>query len=148
MSLNPTKDLTGKAPTVAVESVSAANPAANAEFSFTVPANEKWLLVGVSVQLVQGITQTPWPSLIIDDGTNVLWEAYSGTAVQGASTTAQHTWAVGATPVSAGTTPNIFATGGLPMGIVLPAGYRIRSNTIGIGANSNYGVPRAMVVKL
>lgn len=148
MSLNPTKDLTGKAPTVAVESVSAANPAANAEFSFTVPANEKWLLVGVSVQMVQGITQTPWPSLIIDDGTNILWEAYSGTAAQGASTTAQHTWAVGEVRSGAGSTPNIFATGSLPMGVVLPAGYRVRSNTVGLGANSDYGIPRAMVVKL
>lgn len=148
MTFIPERDKTGRTKILSVESVSAANPAANAEFSFTVPAGETWLLLGVSVQMVQGITQTPWPSLVIDDGTNVLSQVYSGTAAQAASTTAQHTWTVGATPVSAGASPNIFSTGGLGAGIVLPAGYRFRSVTAGLGANSDYGIPRAMVIKL
>lgn len=148
MTFIPERDKTGRTSILSVQAVSAADPAANAEFSFTVPAGETWLLLGVSVQMVQGITQTPWPSLVVDDGTNTLFNAYSGTAAQGGSTTAQHSWGVGNPAASAGVTPNIFSTGPLPAGLVLPAGYRIRSVTAGLGANSNYGVPRAMVIKL
>lgn len=132
-----------------VTSVTGADPAANAEFSITVPAGERWLVQAVTVAMVQGITQTPWPRLIVDDGTNTLFVAHSGTVAQAVSTTCQHSWvACGPAQGPSGATTAVVAQGSLPMGLVLEAGSRIRSTTVGLGANSDYGVPRAMVVKL
>jgi hypothetical protein len=131
--------------TPTLRSFTGTNPAANAEFSETVPATKAWLVLGVSVTLVQGITQTPWPSLILDDGTNTLFQAFSGTAAQSASTTTRHSWGVGVTALGSGaSTAN---TGPLAEGIVLSAGFRIRSSTTGIGANSDYGAPQIYVVQ-
>jgi hypothetical protein len=116
--------------------------AANTEFSQTVTTGETWELVSVTVALVQGATQTPLPILVIDDGTNVLFESFGSTTVQAASTTTQYTWAPGLTLTGqVGATTNVHSTAPLPLGLVLGSGYRIRSSTIGIGANSNYGSP-------
>lgn len=131
------------------ESSSAANPSAGAEWTITVPAGERWLLKAVTVALVQGITQTPWPRIVVDDGTNTLFAAHSGTAAQPVSTTCQHSWVAGGPQVGpSGLTTAVIAQGTLPDGLVLEAGSRIISNTAGIGANSDYGAPRATYVKL
>jgi hypothetical protein len=120
--------------------------AANTEISETVTAGETWELVSVSVALVQGATQTPLPILIVDDGTSVIFEMFGSTTVQATSTTTQYTWFPGA-PLTGqvGATTNVHSTGPLPPGLVLKAGSRIRTSTIGIGANSNYGVPSITV---
>lgn len=117
------------------------DPAANAEFSVTVPSNKLWVVKAVSVSLVQGATQTPQPILILDDGTNPLFESFGSSAVQAVSTTCRYTWAPGL-PLTGqiGATTNVHSTAPLPEGFVLKEGYRIRSSTLGIGANSNYGV--------
>lgn len=141
-------DKTGRTTFAPTTSVTGADPAANAEFSITVPAGERWLLKAVTVAMVQGITDTPWPNLVIDDGTNVLFSAPAGTAAQAVSTTCQHSWFPGAISNIQGATTNVKAVGPIPENLVLEAGYRIRSLTTGLGSNSNYGVPRATVVKL
>jgi hypothetical protein len=105
-----------------------------------------WLLYSVSVECAQGATQTPWPSLVIDDGTNVLFRGFSGTAAMSAGTTTQHTWAPGLPAV--GSAASVANTGPLPEGLVLPPGYRIRTLTTGIGANTNYGAPVLMVAEV
>lgn len=129
-----------------IKRVAGTNQAANTEVSDTVPAGKWWILLSVSVQLVQGATQTPWPSLVIDDGANILYQAFSGTAAMSAATTTQHTWAPGLGAVgSAASTAN---TGPLPARLVLPGGYRIRTITTGIGANSDYGAPSYFVCEL
>lgn len=133
---------------LAASSVSGANPAANAECLITVPAGERWVLKSVSVSLVQGATQTPWPVLIIDDGTNTLWSAHSGTAAQAFSTTCQHSWGAAAPTGIQGATTVVQAQGPIPQDMVLEAGSRIRTLTTGIGANTDYGVPWASVIKL
>jgi hypothetical protein len=107
---------------------------------------KSWVLFGVSVQLVQGITQTPFPSLVIDDGANILFQAFAGTAALSASTTSQYTWAPNLTAV--GGAAATAATGPLPFGIVLPSGYRIRTVTTGIGANTDYGAPSYFICEL
>ena len=138
--------LTSYVAAIAVKST--ADPAANAEFTFTVPTGKLWEPISLSVQLVQGATQTPWPYLVIDDGTNTLCQQPGGSAALGVSSTAQYTWArtgLGGT-ASLGATPNINVISALPE-IVLPAGFRIRSNTIGKGANTDYGIPRLIVVE-
>lgn len=124
------------------------NPAANTEFSETVPAGKAWRLFAVSVALVQGATQTPQPILVIDDGTDVIFESFGSTTAQAVSTTCQYTWAPGH-PLSGlvGATTNVHSVGPLPLGLVLPAGYKVRSSTIGKGANSDYGAPSLFVAE-
>lgn len=125
------------------------DPAANTEFQVTVPAGKSWLLVAVSVALAQGATQTPQPVLVIDDGTDVVFESFGSSAAQAASTTCRYTWAVGL-PLTGqvGATTGVHSTAPLPQGLVLGAGWRIGSSTVGIGANSNYGAPSVTYVEL
>jgi hypothetical protein len=122
--------------------------AANTEFSETVPTGKAWQLISVSVALVQGATQTPQPILIIDNGSTVIFENFGSSAAQAVSTTCQYTWSAGLTlSGQVGATTNVHSTSGLPANLVLNAGYRIRSSTIGIGANSNYGSPAIFVME-
>lgn len=128
--------------------VTGTDPAANAEISQTVPSGELWELVAVTVALVQGITQTPQPILTITDGSSTIYESIGSTAAQAVSTTCQYTWAAGLTiSGQVGATTNVHSVAPLPVGLVLPAGYVIATNTIGKGANSDYGAPRFYVVK-
>jgi len=126
--------------------VAVADPAADAEFSHTVPADVKWLLLVATVSLVQGATQTPWPSLVIDDGTTVIGRSMSGTAAQSANITTQHTWSHDGE--LAGGAGGAASTGSLPGPVLLLPGYRIRSITAGKGANSDYGAPSLYVVEI
>ena len=128
--------------------VAGTNPAAGVEVLDTVPAGKFWWLLSVSVQLVQGLTQTPLPSLVIDDGANVIFESPGSSAAQAVSTTAQYTWAPDM-PLTGqiGATPNIVSTGGLGTFLILPAGFRIRTITGGLGANTDYGAPSYHVVE-
>jgi hypothetical protein len=131
-----------------VTSATGADAAAGAEAgTITVPAGQRWLLKAVTVVCVQGATQTPWPTLTIDDGTNVLFAAKSGTAAQALDTTCRHSWAPNGPLTIAGATTAVIATGPLPADFVLEAGYRISTVTAGIGANTNYGVMRATIQK-
>jgi hypothetical protein len=122
-----------------------ANPAAGSECSDTVPASETWLLLAWAVTLAQGLTQTPLPDLLIDDGTNLLYRTPLASSAQNASVTADY-FAAPQLPLGAGGA-NTRITAPLPSGLILPAGFRIRTVTAGIGANSDYGQPRIFVVK-
>jgi hypothetical protein len=126
-----------------IKRVAGADPAASNEVSDTVPSGKFWVLISVSVQLVQGATQTPFPSLVVDDGANILFQAFAGTAALSAGTTAQVSWGVNVPPV--GSAASTVLTGPLADNLVLLAGYRIRTVTTGIGANTNYGVPSYFV---
>lgn len=125
--------------------VAGADPAANVEISDAVPAGKVWQLLSVSVSLVQGAVQTPQPSLIIDDGTNVLFQGFGASSAQNAGVTCQYTWAPDL-PLSAAGALTI-ATAPLPSGLFLPPGFRIRTVTAGKGANTDYGVPSYFVVE-
>jgi hypothetical protein len=138
----------GPSTLIAWPDTGSADPGAGAEFTITVPAGKSWELIAVYVVLVQGITQTPRPILVIDDGTDILAEAPVGVAVA-ASTTVAITWGVDLPRDAAlvGTTPDARLNCPLPKGLLLGSGYRARSVTLGIGANTNYGVARAAVVE-
>lgn len=129
--------------------VAGANPGAGVELSDAVPVGKFWLLLSYCVALVQGITQTPQPILIIDDGTNTLYEEFGSSAAQATSTTCVYTWAPG-NQISGqvGSGANVHSVSSLPTDLPLLPGYRIRSNTIGIGANSDYGVPSIWVAEV
>jgi len=121
------------------------DPGAGAEFLFTVPAGQKWILKSVSVQLVETV-QTPWPSLVLDDGTNIYFKSLAGTAAMAATNTSQISWFEGATLI--GGAADTTRQGTLPFAMVLLAGHRIRSVTAGIGANCDYGIAYASVEKI
>lgn len=126
-----------------------ANPAANNEIAVTtVTAGKIWWLKSFSVSLVQGATQTPQPILIVDDGTNVVFESFGSSAAQGVSTTCRYTWAPNL-PLTAqiGTTTNVHSTAPLPMYLLMKDGWRISTLTLGLGANSDYGVATICVVE-
>lgn len=145
----PVIDKTDRWAVPTVTSVTGANPAANAECSITVPAGERWLLLAVTVANVQAGAGSSWPKLQIDDGTNVLFQAHAGTAAQGVSTTCQFTWIPGGGIIGpSGATTAVAAQGTLPEGLVLEAGWKITTSTVGLSANTDYGVPRATVIKL
>lgn len=129
-------------PLSAITQLNGSDPAAGAEVSVTVPAGKHWHLISVSVALVQGATQTPQPILVIDDGTDVLFENFGSSTAQAVSTTCRYTWAEGLTlSGQVGATTNVHATAPLPAGLILGPGFRIRTSTLGIGANSDYGAP-------
>lgn len=129
--------------------VTGTNPAANTEISETVPAGKFWLLMSFSVVLVQGATQTPQPVLTIDDGTNVFYSAFGASNAATASTTVRYTWAAGnALTAHIGATTGVHANGPLPQGgVMLKPGYRIKTVTVGLGANSDYGAPQMYVIE-
>lgn len=132
----------------AIKRFAGTDPAANAEISETVPAGKTWSLLAVSVALVQGITQTPQPILIVDDGTNTILEIFGSSAAQAVSTTCRYTWAPGLTlSGQVGATTDVHSNAPLPRDLVLPPGYRIRTNTLGKGANTDYGTPSLYVVE-
>lgn len=133
---------------VAYKRIVGADPAAGAECNDAVPANKSWVLLAYLVDMVQGITQTPQPILQIDDGANVIHESLGCSAAQGASTTCRYIWAPDYTlTAQIGATPNIRSFAPLAA-MIIGAGYRVRTVTLGIGANSNYGAPVLYVAEL
>lgn len=130
------------------QTVTGVDQAANTEVGDTVPAGEWWWLIAVKVACVQGITQTPQPTLQLSDGTAVFWSSIGSTTAQSASTTVTYNWGIGV-PLSGlvGGTPNIITTAPIGEFIFLPPGGIITTLTAGIGANTNYGAPVYYVCK-
>ena len=122
------------------------DPAANNEFTITVPIGEAWLVESVSVQLVQGLTQTPWPYLTVTDSAGtLLLKQQCGTVAMNASVTAQCTWAQNGTVLGGATDTQRF--GNLPSPLFCGPGFVIASSTTGKGANTDYGAASLLVVR-
>lgn len=132
----------------ALKLITGSDPAAGAEVSVTVPAGKYWGLQSLSVALVQGITDTPQPILVIDDGTNVTYEMFGSTTAQAVSTTCRYSWAPG-NPLSGliGTGANVHAVAPFPEDLILAPGFRIRTVTLGLTATGNYGAPSLYVAE-
>lgn len=125
------------------------DPAANAEIAETVATGKFYELLSISVACVQGITQTPQPILVIKDSAGkVIYESWGCTTAQAVSTTCQYTWAPGLTLTGLiGATTNVHACAPLPEGLILGPGFTITTNTIGKGANTDYGAPILYVAR-
>lgn len=128
--------------------VTSAAPAAGAEITpFVVPTGKWWQLLAAYVSLTQGLTQTPQPILQVDDGTNLVAEFPGSSAVQAASTTTGYTWGPDVTTTGqVGTGATVRAAAAMAS-LFLPGGYRVKTVTVGIGANSQYGAPALYVVE-
>jgi hypothetical protein len=99
--------------------------------------------------LVQGITQTPQPFLQITDASdNVIAEIFPARRGAGRVDDVRYTWGVDL-PLSAqiGATRTCARTRRCPRGFILPAGFKIKTVTQGIGANTDYGVPSYFVIE-
>lgn len=116
-------------PDIAVSS----NPAANTEASITVPAGSRWVILSAHLTVVQGITQTPLPSLeIVDPQGNVVGTYAGASAATSASTASTFDWYENAVlTAGAGATAN---RGLLPRGLAVGPGWIVRTNTAGKGA--------------
>src|SRR5437773_1948177 len=80
----------------AITETATADPAAGAEIATqTVPGGAIWRLRVFSVQLVQGITQTPLPTLRMRGANGVIVQIPITTTAIGASSTCQLTWGRG-----------------------------------------------------
>lgn len=133
----------------AIKRVAGTDPGANTEVGDVVPAGKTWELLLASIPLVQGATQTPQPILQLTDAADaVIAEIFGSSAVQAVSTTCRYTWGPDL-PLSAqiGATTNVRSSAPLPSGIYLPAGFKIKTATLGIGANSDYGAPSYLVIE-
>ena len=132
-----------------VVALAGTNPAAGSEISETVAAGKGYELLSISISLVQGATQTPQPILVLKDSAGkVLYENFGSSAAQAVSTTCQYTWAPGLTlSGQVGSTTNVHSTAPLPAGFVLLPGYTITTNTLGIGANTDYAAPVLYVAR-
>jgi hypothetical protein len=126
-------------------SYTASDPAAGSEASLTVPAGEKWILLGASVALVQGATQTPLGYLTIKDASgNTVAQFAGASAATSVSTTTRYNWFSGASlTAGAGATVN---QAPLPSGVLVKGGWTISTTTTGIGANTDYGVLAVWVI--
>lgn len=131
--------------------VTGANPAANTEITDAVPAGKVWELLGIAFTLAQGATQTPLPTLVIDDGTSTVgstvgYQAPCASSAQNASVTARYFIFPGLTLSAGGAATSIYSP--FPLGgLILPAGSRISTSTAGKGANTDYGAPLYLVVE-
>lgn len=127
--------------------VAGADPAAGAEASITVPSGEIWELLSFIVRLVTDATvANRQAQLVIDDGTNILWQSDSPSN-QIASQTRDYAAGSGLERQDEGINAAT-KQWALPTGLVLAGGYRIRTLTGGNVAGDNYGIPRALLKKL
>jgi len=118
--------------------IAAADPAANAEQTYTIPSGQLFELWAINFSLVTDANAANRRVVLtFDDGTTVYCKVPSG-HVQAASLTYNYTWAVGAQTLSAvvGTDTSV----ALPGPMVLRGGHRIKTVTTSLQATDNYGI--------
>jgi hypothetical protein len=127
----------------AVRSIAGTTPGAGAEISETVPTGARWELLAFGATLTaSAVVATRIPVLLIDDGTTQLFGA-AAVQTRTASGGTRFFWAAGApytVVVNATTTPNA-----LPVGVRLPAAFRIRTTTISIDVGDQYSAVQYLV---
>jgi len=123
----------------ALRVITGSNPNAGVAISETVPAGARWELISFRATLVADATAgTRQPRLTIDDGTNV-FATLPSSFNQSAGQTITITWSQGMVFIDS--TASVRASGPVPAGLQLPAGYRIRTDTTGIAAGDDWSAP-------
>lgn len=118
------------------------NPAAGVEISETVPTNALWRFISFFATLVTDATVANRNfRLILDDGTNTIQSVVNGTNIT-ASLTQPVTVATGIFPQA---TAGVFMQTDIGADVLLPAGSRIRTSTIGLQAGDNWSAPLLLV---
>jgi len=127
----------------AIKNIIGTDPPAGNEISETVPTNARWRLLGFHATLTTDSTViTREANIIIDDGTNEIFETGSGMTAGASSslveiaTPIQIRGIISANRRSAPLPPN---------GVMMKAGWRIRTNTNNLQAGDNWAAPRLLV---
>ena len=125
-----------------IRSVAGADPAAGAEVLVTVPTRARWRPHSIRFVLVTDNTAVNREAdLVIDDGATTLL-IIEPPALQGASATRGYNYGADF-PSQVALTQEFLIP--LPVGLILLAGYRIRTVTTNIQAADNYGAPQVLV---
>jgi hypothetical protein len=125
-----------------IRSIAGTDPAANTEFSETVPTGARWELLALQVVLADDANViNRMPKLVIDDGTTSVFISDPG-AGQAAASTTTYVAGAGTTRLDKVSTTSQWS---LPVGLMLMAGYRIRSSTLNLQVGDNYGAPQLLV---
>lgn len=125
-----------------INSVTGTTPGAGSEISETVPSNARWELLSFHYSLTTSATvATRQSALIIDDGTNILWES-TQINQQAASLVYGYSFFPGSPQIAAQTVSVIVAS---PIGIQLLPGFRIRTTTLNLQAGDQYTPPQYLV---
>ena len=123
----------------AIGALTGTDPAAGAEISQTVPTNARWRPMAVYASLVTDATVADrYPTLTLDNGTTVFFRTEQVDA-HAAGVTRTYCWSLGYPRMGA---PSILVSHPLPIDIVLPQAYRIRTATANIQAGDNWGAPQ------
>jgi hypothetical protein len=125
-----------------LRSIAGTDPAAGVEISETVPPGVRWRLVSFQGTLTtSAAVANRFPGILIDDGTTVLLFSRS-LAAQTASNGVNHSWADwGAQSTTLGS-PNALP---IPPGLILAAGFRIRTSTAALDVGDNWTAPQYLV---
>jgi len=127
----------------ALRVIAGTQPAAGAEISETVPTGARWQLLSFKFTFTTSATvANRTSSLTIDDGANI-FNLAGGNAVQAASATTVQSWASGQPNVANQPTNAL----GYPLAtpLYLPAGARIRTQTLSIQAGDQYSAIQYLV---
>jgi hypothetical protein len=117
------------------------DPAAGAEISVTVPAGARWRLHSIRFVFVTDATALNREvDLVIDDGATTLL-IIEPPALQGAGGTRGYNYGADFPSLNALTQEFLIP---LPVGLILIAGYRLRTVTVNLQAGDNYGAPQVM----
>lgn len=125
-----------------LRSITGTDPAAGVEISETVPTGARWNLVSMVATLTTDATAANRISkLIIDDGVTPVFVA-TPNEVTTASQAQRHQTTQGVSNISI---TAVEAAWPIPVPLVLPAGYRIRTETAALQAGDNWGAPQLYV---
>lgn len=117
------------------------DPAAGAEAILTVPTNLIWRIISFEVILTTDATvATRVPHMILDDGAVTFLDIKTNADVT-ASETESFQWCSGI-PDDISSNP---ALHGMPVDLILPAGFRVKTDTSSLQAGDNYAKPHLMV---
>jgi hypothetical protein len=120
-----------------------ASPAAGAEFTITAPGEGLWRIISLAFTVTTDATVSNRSvGLFVDDGTSVVWRSVAA-AVQ----TATLAWDYCAF-AGAGNSDNTGSSNYFPLpdgGLLLPAGWRLRSSTNNLQAADAYSAIAAFV---
>ena len=122
-----------------IRSITGTDPAAGAEISESVPAGARWILRGFVATLVtSGDVATRYVRWTLDDGTTIFNKSESG-GTQTATLT--RLYIANDMNFSTGTAPDIYVPWFIG-GILMAAGYRLKTVTDNFQAADNWGAPQ------
>jgi hypothetical protein len=125
-----------------IRSIAGTDPAAGVEISETVPTNARWRPLSVWFALTtSAVVANRTPRIVLDDGTTEYYRAGSGVQQTASGTLV---YQASSAPISAGTGggSNMF---GLPFGLIMLGGHRIRTSTVALDVGDNYASPQLLV---